>query len=143
MSAVEPGAPVEVTIERRVEWHDTDAAGHQHHSAILRWVEAAEAELMRRHGIEWLFGRTPRVRHEVNYHSRLWFGDVVRARLGVEHMGRTSLRLGFQVHGPAGLAADGSLVIVHALPDSPTATPWPDEVRAAIGTSTESAADLA
>ena len=57
----------EVEIERRVEWVDTDAAGHQHYTAILRWAEAAEAELLRSLGIDWLFGRTPRVRHEVDY----------------------------------------------------------------------------
>ena len=32
----------EVMIERAVEWYDTDAAGHQHHSVILRWAEAAD-----------------------------------------------------------------------------------------------------
>lgn len=122
----------EVTIERTVEWYDTDAAGHQHHSAVLRWVEAAEAELLRRHRIAWLFGRTPRVRHEVNYRARLWFGETVRTRLRIERLGRTSLSYAFEVHGTSGLAADGTLVVAHAEPDSPSATPWPDEVRAAL-----------
>lgn len=35
------------SIERTVEWVDTDAAGHQHNSAIMRWAESAEAELFR------------------------------------------------------------------------------------------------
>lgn len=125
---------LDVTIERRVEWYDTDASGHQHHSAIVRWVEAAEAELLRTHGVEWLFGRSPRVRHEVNYRARLWFGDPVRITIRVANLGRTSLRYEFEVHGPTGVAADGALVIVHAEPDSPSAQPWPDSVRAALGT---------
>lgn len=48
-----------VTIERTVEWYDTDAAGHQHHSCIVRFVEAAEAALLREHDLAWLFGETP------------------------------------------------------------------------------------
>jgi acyl-CoA thioester hydrolase len=122
-----------MTVECRVEWHDTDAAGHQHHSAILRWVEAAEAELLRERGLAWLFGRTPRVRYEVNYRSRLWFGELVRIRLEVAQLGRTSLRYEFEVDGSGGVAADGSMTVVHAEPDAPAATPWPDEVRVALG----------
>ncbi|WP_232241213.1 thioesterase family protein [Kutzneria sp. 744] len=123
----------EVTIERVVEWYDTDAAGHQHHSVILRWAEAAEAELLRQHGVAWLFGRTPRVRHEVNYRSRLWFGELCKARFWVESLGRTSLTFAFEVHGSHGLAATGSVVVVHAEPDEGKATPWPEEVVAALG----------
>ena len=123
----------EVTIERTVEWYDTDAAGHQHHSVILRWAEAAEAELLRRHGVAWLFGRTPRVRHEVNYRSRLWFGEIGKTRFWVARLGRTSLTFAFEVHGSNGLAADGSAVVVHAEPDREKATPWPDEVVKALG----------
>jgi acyl-CoA thioester hydrolase len=125
--------PAEATVERRVEWHDTDAAGHQHHSAILRWAESAESELLRERGLAWLFGRTPRVRHEVNYRSRVWHGDVVRTRVVVEHVGRTSLRYSFEVTGPAGIAADGLVVIAHLEPEDTAVSPWPDEVRAALG----------
>jgi acyl-CoA thioester hydrolase len=31
------------------------------------------------------------------------------------------------------LAADGSVVVVHAEPDQDAATPWPDEVVEALG----------
>ena len=31
-----------IRVERTVEWPDTDAAGHYHHSSVIRWVEAAE-----------------------------------------------------------------------------------------------------
>jgi len=123
----------EVTIERTVEWYDTDAAGHQHHSVILRWAEAAEAELLRQHGVAWLFGRTPRVRHEVDYRSRLWFGEVCKTRFWVESLGRTSLTFAFEVHGQNGLAANGSVIVVHAEPDQDKATPWPDDVVKALG----------
>jgi acyl-CoA thioester hydrolase len=118
----------EVAIERTVEWYDTDAAGHQHHSCVARFVEAAEAELLRGHGLAWLFGRTPRVRHEINYRNRLWFGETVRVRLRVQRLGNTSLTYEFEVRGKDGLAADGVLVVAHAEPEWPTATPWPRDV---------------
>jgi acyl-CoA thioester hydrolase len=122
----------EVEIERRVEWSDTDAAGHHHHTAILRWAEAAEAQLLRNLGLDWLFGSSPRVRHEVDYTGRLWFGDVVRTRLWVDRLGRTSARFAFEVHGPKGLAALGAVTVAHTERDQPRATPWPDEVRALL-----------
>lgn len=124
-----------VTVERRLEWHDTDAAGHHHHSVILRWAEDAEAELLRRLRIDWLFGRTPRVHYEVDYRARLWFGDRASIRLWVAEVGRTSLTFRFEVTGPAGIVAEGSVVCVHALPDDAGATPWPDEVCTALGVS--------
>jgi acyl-CoA thioester hydrolase len=126
-------AAPEIVVERRLEWHDTDAAGHHHHSVILRWAEDAEAELLRRLGVQWLFGRTPRVHYEADYRTRLRFGDPASIRLWVAALGRTSLTFRFEVTGPAGVAAEGTVVIVHALTDE-GATPWPDEVRAALGT---------
>jgi len=122
----------EVEIERRVEWADTDAAGHQHYTAILRWAEAAEAQLLRDLELGWLFGRTPRVRHEVDYRGRLWFGEVVRTRLWVDTLGRTSVRFGFEVHGPRGLAAQGWVTAAHSEPHEPKSAPWTDEVRALL-----------
>lgn len=129
-----PRAAAQAVVERRVEWHDTDASGHQHHSAILRWVEAAEAELLRQRGLDGLFGRAPRVRHEVDYRARLWFGETVTTRLWVVRLGRTSLTYAFEVTGGEGVAARGGLVVVHAHPGSPTAEPWPRRVREALGT---------
>lgn len=123
----------EVTIERTVEWYDTDAAGHQHHSCIVRFVESAEAALLREHGLAWLFGETPRVRHEINYRNRLWFGETVRVTLRVSRLGNTSLQYEFEVRGKEGLAADGVLVVAHAKVDSPKATPWPQAVVDAFG----------
>lgn len=118
------------TIERRIEWYDTDAAGHQHYSVIFRLVDSAEAELLRANGLDWLFGKTPRVRHEVDYRNRLWFGDLATARVELAELGRTSMRLSFEVCGPNGqVAAQGSVVTVYAPPDAASATPWPDSVR--------------
>ncbi|MFF7944915.1 acyl-CoA thioesterase [Nocardia gamkensis] len=73
-------------------------------------MAAAEAELMRHRGLSGLFGRTPRVRHEINYRARLWFGETVCIWLWVTKLGRTSLHFAFEVQGEFCSAADGTLV---------------------------------
>ncbi|MGH3386736.1 MAG: acyl-CoA thioesterase [Nocardioidaceae bacterium] len=118
-----------VRIERTVEWPDTDAAGHYHHSAIIRWVEAAEAELHAELGMLDLFGVVPRVHYEVDYLARLWFRDVVSIELAVAELGTSSIRYTFTVRRGDELAAQGVMVAVHADPDTDGPTPWPANVR--------------
>jgi acyl-CoA thioester hydrolase len=120
----------EATVRRRIEWYDTDAGGHHHYSVILRLADAAEAELLRANGLDWLFGSTPRVHQEVNYRNRLWFGDETTTKVEMVELGRTSMRLGFEVTGPNGqIAAEGSVVTVYSPPDVTSAVPWPESVR--------------
>ncbi|WP_028935176.1 acyl-CoA thioesterase [Pseudonocardia spinosispora] len=121
-----------IIVHRKVEWHDTDAAGHHHHGAVLRWVEAAEAELLRSRGVSDLFGRIPRVHYEVDYRDRLWFGQDIEIELAVAKVGEKSIRYEFEVRGGAAVAAAGNMVIAMAAPDSPRAVPWSPEVRAAL-----------
>lgn len=119
-----------VTVERRVEWPDTDAAGHYHHSTVVRWVEAAEAVLLRRLGLSHLFGSTPRVHFEADYRARLWFGEAVRTELRVTKVGASSLHYAFTVLGEEGTeAATGRMVIAHSAARATGTTPWPADVR--------------
>ena len=62
-----------ISLERTVEWVDTDASGHQHNSVVIRWVEAAEAQLMRELELPEYFPNAPRVQHVVNFTGMLWF----------------------------------------------------------------------
>lgn len=124
-------AGASITIERMVEWPDTDAAGHYHHSTVIRWVEAAEAELHEELGLLDLFGVVPRVHYEVDYLTRLWFRDRVRITLTVAEVGRTSLRYAFTVSRGAELAARGAMVCVRSDPHGQGSTPW-DPATAAV-----------
>ncbi|MFI6977777.1 acyl-CoA thioesterase [Embleya sp. NPDC050154] len=121
-----------VVIERRVEWQDTDAAGHYHYSAVQRWVEAAEAVLLRRLGVADLFGRIPRVHFEADYRERLWFGESAHIALGIARVGTSSLHYTFEVRGEQGVAATGRVSVAHCPPDAKGASPWPDATRAAL-----------
>jgi acyl-CoA thioesterase FadM len=126
-----PGLP-SVVVERRVEWQDTDAAGHHHFSAIQRWAEAAEAVLMRRLGLSHLYGSTPRVHYEADFLKRLWFGEVVSIELRVVKVGVSSLHYAFDVRGQEGVAATGRMSIVHSAARATSSTPWPEDVRALL-----------
>ncbi|WP_370416648.1 acyl-CoA thioesterase [Streptomyces fradiae] len=121
-----------MVVERRVEWPDTDAAGHYHFSSVQRWAEAAEAVLLRRLGLDRLFGSIPRVHFEADYRDRLWFGDPVRIEFRVAKVGGSSLHYAFDVQGPRGPAATGRMSVVHSAARAEGAAPWPDEVRSVL-----------
>ncbi|OAH13915.1 acyl-CoA thioesterase [Streptomyces jeddahensis] len=115
----------------RVEWMDTDAGGHHHNTSIVRFVEAAEATLIRERGITGYFGAAPRVRYEVDFASPLWFGQEVTATVAVERIGTSSLTFRFEVWGeafdghPRRLAASGRYVTVHVPRAGRGSAPWP------------------
>ncbi|MEG2424874.1 MULTISPECIES: thioesterase family protein [Micrococcaceae] len=125
-------------LERTIEWVDTDAAGHHHNSAILRFVEAAEAKLFREAGAESYFSISPRVRHEVDYRAKLYFGQAVTIAIRVEKVGASSMSFGFKVWGHAhqgrgfALAAEGRFVTVCVPVGGESSAPWPREILAGI-----------
>lgn len=119
-------------IRRKVEWVDTDAAGHHHHGAILRWAEAAECELLESLGQSGLFGRIPRVHYSADYRSRLWFGQEIEVEIAIVRVGDRSLHYEFEVRSHDTVAATGKLSITLAAPDSPRAVAWPEDVRKAL-----------
>lgn len=124
----------EVSIRLRVEWSDTDAAGHHHHASITRWVEAAEAELYRRLGDPSLMRYVPRVEYHAEFLGRLYYQDELDVSLRVEAVGRTSLTYTFDIRrGRDGsLAARGGFVVVHIDEANGTGDPWPDHLRVAL-----------
>lgn len=119
-----------VRLSRAVDWQDTDASGHYHHSAMIRWVEAAEAEMHQQLGVPQLFGVVPRVHYEVDYTERIWFGDRITVTLEVVHVGTTSVRYAFTViRNGDSAAARGSLTAVYVDRETGDPTPWPDAIR--------------
>ena len=119
-----------ITIQRRVQWMDTDAAGIWHHSVVLRWVEEAEAELHRALGIiDLTFGATPRVRTEFEFPSSVRFDDVVDITLNVSHLGTTSVTYEIDVRSGERPVANGRMVVVFIDRATGEKRPWPDSVR--------------
>ena len=47
MTGEQGGGGASIEVRRRVAWNETDAAGHNHFTAVFRWIEEAEHSLMR------------------------------------------------------------------------------------------------
>ncbi|MFD4600968.1 acyl-CoA thioesterase [Streptomyces sp. NPDC058464] len=117
-----------------MEWPDTDASGHYHNSAVVRFVEAAEAALVRERGVVGYFGAAPRVRYEVDFTAPLWFQQEVTTVLTVERVGTSSMTFRFEVWGEEidgrsrQLSASGRYTVVHVPQRADRASaPWPAE----------------
>jgi len=120
--------PAAITVERRVEWSDTDAAGHHHFTSVLRWAEQAEFVLQERLGIaDVVSGHCPRVHVSVDFKRRAYARDVVEVDLSVLEVGRTSVRYVFVVRGDGETIAEGVVSAVFLHDGRPTR--WPEDVR--------------
>lgn len=132
--ALTPGPrPAQITLRRLVEFPDIDISGHYHNSAVIRWIEAAEAVLHSRLGIAQLtFGFHPRLQLDIRFHDRLYFLDEIDIDLTVIHVGRTSVRYAFDVRRGETIAVSGEFAAAY-LPEGATHTqPWPEQVRKAL-----------
>jgi acyl-CoA thioester hydrolase len=118
---------------------DTDAAGHHHNTAVNRFVESAEAALMRDRGLDGYFGSAPRVHFEADYGARLWFGQEVTTTVVLERVGTSSMTFGFEVWGEAFegrdrcRAAVGRFTTVHVPAGATGARPWPAKWLESLG----------
>ena len=118
-----------ITIKRRVEWMDTDAAGIWHHSTVIRWAEDAEAELHRQLGIvQRTFGATPRVNIEFNYGVPLRFDDQVDVVISVVALGNTSITYQIDVDRDGESIAKGKMVAVFTDMESGAKKDWPQDI---------------
>lgn len=122
-----------VTIRRRVQWMDTDAAGIWHHSLVIRWAEEAEAKLHRQLGIiNETFGATPRVHTEFDFGEPLRFDDVVDVTLTVSDLGQTSISYSIKVVAGSNTVVSGRMVAVLIDRTSGEKRNWPDDLRLAL-----------
>jgi len=122
-----------VTIRRRVQWIDTDAAGIWHHSLGTRWAEDAEAELHRELGIiDETFGATPRVRTEFDFSDPLRFDDEVDITLTVADVGDTSVTYDIEVMVDSKAVVRGRMIAVLIDRETGRKRSWPDHLRDAL-----------
>lgn len=91
------------TIEERVRWGDVDAARIIFYGSYIRFFEIAETELFRAAGIP--YGKVfdeldiwlPRVHLECDFHRAAQMDDLLQVTVYVANIGRTSVRLNFEV----------------------------------------------
>ncbi|MFN2578983.1 MAG: acyl-CoA thioesterase [Pyrinomonadaceae bacterium] len=91
------------TIEERVRWGDVDAARIIFYGSYIRFFEIAETELFRSAGMP--YGKVfdelqiwlPRVHLECDFHRAPQLDDLLSVNVHVSKIGKTSLRLNFEV----------------------------------------------
>ena len=132
--ALTPGPnPARITLRRLVEFPDIDISGHYHNSAVIRWIEAAEAVLHSRLGIADLtFGFNPRLQLEIQFRARLYFLDDIDVDLAVIHVGRSSVRYSFDIRRGDTVAVTGRFAAAYLLRGAEHTQPWPEQVRHAL-----------
>lgn len=116
---------------RRVEFHETDAAGLVHFSNYLRYAEAAEHALFRELDYPMLrddghgrFYGWPRVRAQAKFSAPLQSGDAIRIELAVAEIKLKAIEFSFRIYcDPTGeLAAKGSFTTMHTFRDPSSRT---------------------
>jgi acyl-CoA thioester hydrolase len=123
-------APASTTIRSRIQWVDTDASGHYHFSTAFRLFEAAEAALFAALGLlSETAGRLPRVHASADFRSVLRFRDVVDVLAVVDHVGRSSVGIRFEIRREDELCAEGRFVAVLLTRAEGTADGWTPEQR--------------
>jgi YbgC/YbaW family acyl-CoA thioester hydrolase len=105
--------PASITIQRRVEWSDTDASGYWHNVAAFRMIEWAETALLDSLGIvQEVYGRLPRVHVSAEFKGRLSHRDLIEITLRVEEVGRSSLTYEVDIAHEGARVAEARCVVV-------------------------------
>jgi YbgC/YbaW family acyl-CoA thioester hydrolase len=133
------------TIEERVRWGDVDAAGIIFYGSYIRFFEIGETELFRAVGLP--YGKVfdelniwlPRVHLECDFHRAAQMDDLLQVSVYVGMIGRTSLRLNFEVRrkNEAGeiekdLMATAHFVLVSTDRQNLKPLPVPEDLRRAL-----------
>ena len=132
-------------VEEYVRWEDIDAAGIINYQAYLRFFALAEAELFRHAGLTYkrMFDEIgiflPRKRVECNFHLPVRLDDLLVEGARIGHIGRTSLRIDFEVRkrGDETIVADGCYVLVSVGHSDFKPCPLPTELREKLAQFTE------
>jgi YbgC/YbaW family acyl-CoA thioester hydrolase len=99
----------------RVAFPDTDTSGRIHFTAMLRYFESAEIELLRWLGYRYRDAPDigfPRVRVECEYRAAVGFDDELDIAVSVRRVGTSSYTLEFTALKDGAVVASGSIVVV-------------------------------
>ena len=103
-------------IRRRVQFHETDAAGIVHFSVFFRYMEEAEHALWREAGISIARGTGPigfpRVAVAFDYHRPLRFEDEFDIWIGIAAIGQKTMRYTCRLTLKDDLIATGTMTII-------------------------------
>jgi 2-aminobenzoate-CoA ligase len=122
--------PASITVQRRIEWSDTDASGYHHNTAAFRLVEVAETALFDRLGLlEGIYGRVPRVHIEADFKKSLRHRDLLDVTLRVTRIGRSSIAYAVRMEHEGEVAVECRVVAVLLDGSTREPEPWPPTAR--------------
>ncbi|MGZ3583851.1 MAG: acyl-CoA thioesterase [Ktedonobacterales bacterium] len=141
----------QVSLRVRVPFVDIDSSQRIHYTAMFRYMELAEHELMRRIGMPYattLQGIAyPRVHLSCDFRGPIVFDDQLVIDAHVERVGASSWTVGFVARHlcgpgqpdvtlgevqPGEVVAEGRMVIVAMDPSTDRSTALPEELRRAL-----------
>jgi YbgC/YbaW family acyl-CoA thioester hydrolase len=113
----EPREPLfEHRLRRRVQFHETDAAGLVHFSCFFRYMEEAEHALWREAGLSIAAPGSaigwPRQAASFDYHRALHFEDEFEICIRIVAVGERKIRYTCEITKDAKRIATGALTIV-------------------------------
>jgi YbgC/YbaW family acyl-CoA thioester hydrolase len=128
------------TIQERVRWGDVDAARIIFYGAYIRFFEFAETELFRSVGLPYgvMFDQSdiwlPRVHLECDFHQAARLDDLLEVSVYVGHIGRSSMKLNFEVRrkGEEALVATAHFVLAAVRRNTFETVAVPEELRARL-----------
>lgn len=126
-------------LARRVQFHETDAAGIVHFSTFFRYMEEGEHALWRAAGLSIHPAETevgwPRLSAAFEYHRPLRFEDEFEIRIEVTHVSARSLTYACRILCREELVADGRMTIACVEKDDDggmKAAPIPEAIAARL-----------
>ncbi len=135
----------QISISIRVPFPDVDSSGRIHFAAMMRYMEVADHELMRSLGFPYATTlrslALPRAHVSCDYRAAVYYDDLLSVDAWVERVGRSSWTEGFVIRllardgqetAERTIVAEGRMVIVVMDPQTQTAMPIPQEMRAAL-----------
>lgn len=130
------------TVHVRVPFVDVDSSLRIHFTAMFRYLEVAEHELMRSLGLPYATSLQslafPRVHLECDFQGAIRFDDEIDVTARIERVGNSSWTVAFEAYPPGAAAADaptlatGRMTIVAMDLATERATSLPDELRRAL-----------
>ena len=127
--------PSEYRLRRRVQFHETDAAGLAHFSSFFKYMEEAEHALWREAGLsihppEGEYG-FPRVSASFDYHRALRFEQEFDVLIRVTAISQKTIRYACLIVDGETTVATGTLIVacVRRRPNEPmAATAIPEDI---------------
>ena len=143
--------PWKYCIEERVRWGDVDAARIIFYGAYIRFFEFAETELFRAVGLPYgvMFDELdvwlPRAHLECDFRRAAQLDDLLEVCAYVGRVGKSSLRLNFEVRrkGEEATVAEAHFVLVSVRRHTFDTVPLPEELKRRLAPYTLPAASAA